>query len=126
MNINLVHFIVPCIDSIVAKNFYKRIFGFKCIKKEDNNITVKINEKMEFMLENTQEYINNHYIFEVDQNFFDTIIINLKKEEMFFGDNINHLENNKIKKTTTKSEVFFIDPNSHLFQIFSKTSTNPQ
>lgn len=126
MNIHLVHFIVPCIDSIVAKNFYKRIFGFKCIKNKDNNITVKINDKMEFQLEDTEEYINNHYIFEVDQDFFDTIILNLEKEEMYFGDNINHLENKKIKKTSTKNEVFFIDPNSHLFQIFTKVSSNPQ
>ncbi len=126
MNINLVHFIVPCIDSIIAKNFYKRIFGFNCIKRKDNNITVQINEKLEFQLEDSEEYMNNHYIFEVDQNFFDTIILNIEKEELYFGDDINHLENKKIKKTSTKNEIFFLDPNSHLFQIFSKISSNPQ
>lgn len=126
MNINLVYFIVPCIDSIVARNFYKRIFGFNSIKKRDKRILVQINEKLEFQLEDSEEYINNHYIFEVDQNFFDIIISNLKEEEIFFGDDINHLENKKIKKTPNKNEVFFIDPNSHIFQILSRVEPNPQ
>ncbi|WP_428024943.1 hypothetical protein [Arcobacter sp.] len=126
MNINLVKFIVPCIDSIIAKNFYKRIFGFGSIKEEDKTIIVKINNTLKFKLEECEDYINNHYIFEVDEEYFKFIISNIKKEKLYFGDDINNLENKKIKKTSTKNEIYFIDPNSHLFQIYSKISFNPQ
>ncbi|WP_428025550.1 hypothetical protein [Arcobacter sp.] len=126
MNINLVKFIVPCIDSIIAKNFYKRIFGFGSIKEEDKTIIVKINNTLKFKLEECEDYINNHYIFEVDEEYFKFIISNIKKEKLYFGDDINNLENKKIKKTSSKNEIYFIDPNSHLFQIYSKISFNPQ
>ena len=119
MNITLVHFIIPCIDSIIAKNFYKRIFGFSSTKSENKTIFIKVNEKLKFELEESDDYVNNHYIFELDQEFFDTIILNLKKENLSFGDDINHLDNKKIKTTSTKKELFFIDPNSHLFELYT-------
>jgi len=120
MNIKLVHFIIPCIDSYIARNFYKRIFGFTSRKNKDKTITVKVNENLKFELRETQEYTNNHYTFEVDQDLFNTIITNIKKEELFFGNDINQIQNKKIKENSSKSEIFFIDPNSHLFQIYSK------
>ncbi|MGB5920066.1 hypothetical protein [Arcobacter sp.] len=120
MNINLVHFIVPCIDSVIAKNFYKRIFDFKSVKAENKNIIVSVNEKLKFELEETQEYTNNHYVFEVDESSFNQLIINFKKEKLLFGDNINELNNKKVRQSSSKKEVFFIDPNSHLFQIYTK------
>ncbi len=120
MNINLVHFIVPCIDAIIAKNFYRRIFDFKSTKAENKNIIVTVNEKLKFELEETEEYTNNHYVFEVDDISFNQLIINLKKEKLLFGDNINDLNNKKIRESSSKKEVFFIDPNSHLFQIYTK------
>ena len=126
MNINLIHFIVPCIDSLIAKNFYKRIFGFSSSQKKDQTITIKINKNLSFELQETEEYSNNHYTFEVDEELFNNIIKNLKKEELFFGDNINNLQNKKIKKTSSKNEIYFIDPNSHLFQIYSNIQINPQ
>jgi hypothetical protein len=122
MNINLVHFIVPCIDSIIAKNFYKRIFDFKYTKAENKNIIISINEKLKFELEETEEYTNNHYVFEVDKISFEEIVLNIKKEKLLFGDDINNLNNKKIRESSMKKEIFFIDPNSHLFQIYTKIS----
>jgi extradiol dioxygenase family protein len=120
MNIKLVHFIIPCIDSNIARNFYKRVFGLTSRKNKDKIITVKVNENLKFELRETEEYTNNHYTFEVDQDLFNTIITNIKKEELFFGNDINQIQNKKIKETSSKSEIFLIDPNSHLLQIYSK------
>ncbi len=122
MNINLVHFIVPCIDAVIAKNFYKRIFNFKSIKAENKNFIVTVNEKLKFELEEIQEYTNNHYVFEVDEISFDELIANIRKEKLLFGDNINELNNKKVRQNSSKKEIFFIDPNSHLFQIYTKIS----
>lgn len=121
MKIDLVYTIVPCADSIITRNFYKRIFNFQIIdSNKEDEIIIKINEKLYFKLEEDDEFTNNQFSFDVDREYFDKIMKNIKKENLLFGSSDLEFENLKTFKGDGIEEFFFVDPNAHLFNIVTK------
>ena len=117
MKIDLIYTIVPCIDTLIASQFYKRVLNFKSLKESGDELLVEVNNNLKLKLEENEEYTNNMYTFKVDIEYFNLIVSNMKKEKIYFGSNINDLEDMKIYEDFEKKEFYIIDPNSHLFQI---------
>ena len=119
MNIELTYTIVPCVDTVIASHFYSRIFNFKLISESNEESLIQVNEKLCLKLEENEEYTNTQFTFEVDNEYFDFIINNIKKEKLLFGSSLRDFENKKIYKDFQKKEIYFLDPNSHLFNIIT-------
>lgn len=117
MKINLTCTTIPCIDTLIAAHFYKRVLNFISLNEKDKEILVQVNNNLSLKLEEEEEYTNNLYSFNVDKEYFEQILLNIKKEKIYFGSKLNHLENMKVFEDNEKKELFFIDPNGHLFQI---------
>lgn len=120
MNIELIYTIVPCADSLIAANFYKRIFNFKTLSRNEEDCIIEINEKLNFKLEECEEYTNTQFTFQVDSKSFDKILQNIINENILFGNSITDFENKKVYEDFEKKEFYLLDPNSHLFKIVSK------
>ncbi len=117
MNIQLTYTIVPCVDTVIASHFYNRILNFKLISESDEESLIQVNDKLYLKLEEDEEYTNTQFTFEVDNEYFDFILKNIKKEKLLFGSSIRDFENKKIYEDFQKKEIYFLDPNSHLFNI---------
>ena len=119
MNIELTYTIIPCADTVIASHFYNRIFNFKSVDETNKESLVQVNEKLTLKLEENEEYTNTQFTFEVDDEYFDLILKNIKKEKLLFGSSITDFENKKVYEDFQKKEFYFLDPNSHLFNIIT-------
>lgn len=120
MKIELNHTIIPSADKIVASSFYCRVLEFECLGKNGHFIAVRVNEELTLDFRDMEEFGVHHYAFKVDDEAFDKIFNNIKKEGLRYGSDPYDLENKKCNNWHGGRGVYFRDPNGHILELLTK------
>jgi catechol 2,3-dioxygenase-like lactoylglutathione lyase family enzyme len=124
MNIELNHMIIPSADKLVASRFYCRVLNLECIGNSKDFFTVRVNDKLVLNFKDSDEFDVHHYAFKVDDETFDIIFNNIKKEGLNYGSDPYDLENKKLNKWHKGRGVYFRDPNGHILELLTKEASN--
>ena len=120
MSIELNHTIIPCSDKVISSNFYARVLNFEPVGKFEKYNAIKVNEKLTLLFDYQDDFNSVHLAFKVDEELFDTLFKNIKKEKLLFGSDPFDLENKKLNKWHGGRGLYFRDPNGHVLELLTK------
>jgi len=119
MNITLDNIVIPSTDKVIATHFYCRIFGFKSLGKHGKHIRVKVNAAFTIDFKTSDDFNIHQFCFKVDDSAFDTILANIKREELLFGSEVEEYENGKLNSWHGGRGLFLRDPNGHIIELLT-------
>ena len=119
MAITLNHTIIPTHDNVASAQFYERIFGFKFVQEWGTFAVVIVNENLTLDFANRETFSSIHYAFKVNDQEFDQIFDQIKKEKIAYGDSPGDRTNSKINHLYGGCCVYFDYPNGHVLEIIT-------
>lgn len=120
MLIQLNHTIIPCADKKISALFYHRIFNFKKPYKMEHFHAVTVNKELTLLFDYSEDFSTLHFAFKVDNEYFESIFKNIKKEKLYYGSDAAHLENRQLNHWHGGKGVYFRDPNGHILELLTQ------
>ena len=120
MFIQLNHTIIPCADKKISAHFYQRLFNLQKPYKVARFHAMKLNDDLTFLFDYQEDFSTLHFAFKVDDEYFETIFNNIKKEKLYYGSDAYDLENMEINHWHEGKGVYFRDPNGHILELLTQ------
>lgn len=123
MKITIDHVVLPAFDYEVSARFFANIMGleYNGVDKDAAHFApVRVNEDFTLVFMDSANLQGQHVGFHISEDKFAQIQKNLGAANVKYGDRPRASENMKTDHPFGGQGLFFVDANSHLFEVFTK------
>jgi catechol 2,3-dioxygenase-like lactoylglutathione lyase family enzyme len=124
MTVELDHTIVCTVDPGAAIEFYTSILGFTHAGSVGSFEVIRINDRLAFDLEKSEQCSSRHFAFVMDADTFDATFARIRESGVVYGDGPGRRQNMRGPGRSTGTRgathsVYFDDPDGHILEILT-------